>query len=96
MRTAEFLEINDQLTLLEFAVQDLTETELIESAEEALLQAQELSEILDRYVRKEKGNGNRIQSGRPDGQLGQRPTGERRRQRPSASELHVGCGPRPV
>ena len=96
MCTAELLEINDQLTLLEFAVQDLIETELIESAEEALLQAQELSEILDGYVRKEKDNGNRVQSSGPDRQLGQRPTGERWRQRLSASELHVGRGPRPV
>ena len=67
---SELSEISDQLTLLEFAVQDLIETEGLESAEDAWLQAQELCEILDRCVRKEKDDGYRLQQCDPGRQRG--------------------------
>ena len=69
--------INDHLALVEFAVQDLTETELVESAQEALFRAYALCRVLERYVyqRKEKGNGYGIQLRCANRQSGERAAG---------------------
>ena len=87
--------INDHLTLVEFAVQDLTETELVESAWEALIETRSLCRVLKEYVTQEKeiGDGYRIQSRDIDRQSGERPAGNRRRNAPG--EFFSRRGPRP-
>ena len=87
--------INDHLTLVEFAVQDLTETELVESAQDALQKAQTLCRTLEKYVTQEKEirDGYRVQSCDIDRQSGQGSSGQRRRY--PTGEFFCRRGPRP-
>ena len=55
MRDAAWEAVNAHLTLVEFAVQDLYETSLVESALQALVEARALCRALEKYVRETKG-----------------------------------------
>ena len=80
MRALACEAINDHLTRVEFAIQDLLETGLLESASYALSEVDRLRGDLERYVQTGKGteNGYRIQSCGSDWKSGQEPSHDRR------------------